>query len=386
MTMNLQLLHANDSYFGRILKWKGLLAESVGQIYKFKNADDYNYLVDINKVFSQSPKGQPIDRTGLACCPVKYHIDRPWTVPTQQKTLDQALQARVVNLSKQGQKINVFWSGGIDSTTMVTAFLRHLENKNQLRILYSPWSTYEHPGYIDFLKKFPGIELIDVSGTVYMDTEFDGIFLTGDGGDELSASLDESFFIKHGYDALFGSWKDFFYKHNPDDKFINFCDNHFAQSGREINTVLEARWWFYTVCKNTSILYYSKIPYFLDYKNFRPDIVQGFYNCKEYEDFIYWNTDQIIASPEYTSWKHYSKLYCYEFDGFENWYKNKGKFGSSQTGLYTFKKIVLKNIRFLMILSDGRVLRTPHLPFITVKEYQEHCGEFDYLFGNDNQI
>jgi hypothetical protein len=377
------LVHTNDDYFNKIIAWQGRLSASVNRIHKFTNADSYNYLVDINGIFSNAPAWQPVDRTGFTTCPVKYWVDRTWTVPTKQKTLDQALRERVLNLAASQQKINVFWSGGIDSTAMVTAFLKHLENKSQLRILYSPWSTYEHPDYIDFIKEFQAVELVDISGEVYMDTKFDGIFVTGDGGDELNASLDESFFIKYGYETLFTSWKDFFYKHNSNDKFIDFCENHFSQSGREIITVLEARWWFYLTCKNTSIIR-SRLPYYVDYKNFSPDMVQAFFNCSEYEEFIYWNTNQIIAGPEYTSWKQYLKAYCYEFDGFENWYKTKGKFNSSQNVKYADKKIVLKNLEVLMILSDGTLLRTPNLPFITHKEYQDHCGNFDYLFNNDN--
>jgi len=379
--MNPGLVYTNDAYFDKIIAWQGLLSESVGKVHKFTNSDNYNYLVDINKIFSISPVGQPVDRTGFTTCPVDYCVDRAWTVPVTQKTLDQALQERVLNLADSQQKINVFWSGGIDSTAMVTAFLKHLENKSQLRILYTPWSTYEHPEYIDFVKKFQTVELIDISGDVYMDTEFDGIFVTGDGGDEFNGSLDESFFTKHSPATLFACWKDFFYKHNSSDEFINFCENYFSQSGREINTVLEARWWFYAVCKNTSVLR-TKLPYFVDYKNFSPDMLQGFYNCREYEEFVYWNTDQILAGSEYISWKHYLKSYCYEFDGFENWYSTKGKFNSSQTNKYTSKKIVLKNLECLMILSDGTHLRTPNLPFITHQEYKDHCGDFDYLFSH----
>lgn len=377
------LVYTNNLYFDKIITWQGLLSESVGRICKFTNSSNYNYLVDINKIFSEVPAGQPVDRTGLAHCPVKFRVDRPWTVPTTQQTLDQALRQRVLKLAASQQKINIFWSGGIDSTAMVTAFLKHLENKNQLRILYSPWSTYEHPGYIDFVKKFQAVELVDISGDVYMDTEFDGIFVTGDGGDEFNASVDESFFTKHGHETLFASWKDFFYKHKSNDEFIDFCENHFAQSGREITTVLEARWWFYATCKNTSVLQ-SRLPYFVDYKNFSPDMVLGFYNCSEYEEFVYWNTDQLLAGTEYSSWKQYLKAYCYDFDGFENWYKTKSKFSSFQTVKYTNKKIVLKNLKVLMILSDGTLVRTPSLPFITPGEYQEHCGHFDYLFNNDN--
>ena len=384
MTIKPLIVHSNHLYFDKILTWQGRVAESIGNIHKFTNANNYNYLVDINKIFSTSPNGHPIDRTGFASCPVEFHIDRVWTVPTQQKTLDQAFRERVSKLTSSQQKINIMWSGGIDSTAMVTAFLKHAEDKNQLRILYSPWSTYEHPGYIDFIKKSHNIELVDISGDIYVNTQFDGIFITGDGGDELNASLDESFFTNHGYEAMFTSWKDFFYKQNSDDKFINFCENHFSQSGREINTVLEARWWFYTICKNNFILRCKQLPFFVDYTNFNVDIVQGFYNCCEYEEFIYWNTDQIISGPEYKFWKQHLKSYCYEFDGFENWYNTKSKFTSSQTGRYSSKKIILKNLEVIMILSDNTLLKTPNLPFLSHKEYKEHCGNFDYLFNNDN--
>lgn len=378
------LLVLNKQYFSKVLSWNSLSTEQVGKIVKIQNFAHYNHLVDINKIFSSQPDGQPIDRTGFAQCPINFYIERPWQIPIKQLSLDQALQNIVNKASNSGQKINLFWSGGIDSTAMVTAFLKHLNDLSQLRILYSPWSTYEHPDYIDFLKKFPVVELVDTSGTLYMDAKFDGIFFTGDGGDELTGSVDESFFSRYGYDSLQKPWQDFFKKHNSDSEFIDFCEQYFKQSGREIRTVLEARWWFYMICKNNSILHNHKLPLFLDYDNFATDIVKGFYDCYEFEQYIYWNTDNIMTGTEYQNWKQFLKDYCCDFDGFESWCRHKAKFGSNQMVYYTNKKIILKNLRWVMILSNGSVARTPNLPLLGRKEYQQHCGDLTYLFNHVN--
>jgi hypothetical protein len=379
------LTAVNDTYFKRILGYHNVRYQSVGALHKFDGFNDYNHLISINQVFSTFPKFDIIDRTGSVTLPLNYYIQRPWVVPTQKLTLADALKERVDNLLALKQKINIMWSGGIDSTATVTAFLKHTTDKQQLRILYSPFSTYEHPEYLTFLKKFPDVELVDISGTVYLDSQFDGIFINGHGGDEIMASLDESFFTEYGYERLFKSWQDFFYQLNPDNNFIEFCEKYFAQSGRPIDTLLEARWWFYAICKNDSLLHETKLPYFLNYNNFKWNQVQGFFDCNEFEKYIYWNIDTVLSSNKYNSWKQILKDYCYEFDGQLDWAENKEKVGSSQFSLYTSKKLILNNQRWLMLLSDNTCISTPNLPLLSEKEYRSTYGNrLDYLFNDPN--
>jgi hypothetical protein len=372
---------ANNRFFSKVLDLYNF-QYSYNGVYKFTNCSDHAMMIAINEVFSKSPKHQPVDRTGLTKSPLNQHIERPWKIPTQQLSLDQAFKERVDNLLSTQQRINLFWSGGIDSTAMITAFLKHSPDKKQLRILYSPYSTYEHPGYLEFLKKNSDLELVDISGTVYLNCQFDGIFITGDGGDELMGSLDETFFETHGADGLSKSWKDFFYQENPDSNFIEFCEKHFAQAGRPIDTVLDARWWFYTTCKNTAMLYDTKLPYFLDYDNFNVGMIHGFFDCYEFEKYIYWNTDKIITSSDYSGWKQIFKNYCCEFDGFKSWSDNKTKVNSGQTIFYMEKKIILKNLRWIMLLTDGTRITTPNLPLFSENEYREKYNtQLDYLFN-----
>jgi hypothetical protein len=327
-----------------------------------------------------------VDRTLHTKSPFCTYIPRVWKIPQQQWTLSQALEQRVLSLSNLNKKINVFWSGGIDSTTIVNACLEYLPDLSQLRILYSPYSTYEHPEYLSFLDQFSLVELIDISGDRYLTDEFAGIFVTGDGGDELNASLDESFFEHYGYDHLQTPWQDFFYTKNSNLNFVEFCEQHFSLAGRPINTVLEARWWFYATCKQRSILN-LKLPWFFNYKNFDITNLIGFFDCAEYENYIYWNINSIVDRSGYSTWKQPLKDYCFAFDKMHDWHKNKTKMHSTQMLLYLSKKLALNDHRWIAILSDGSRITTPSLPLLSKKEFEMTYGNtLDWIFHEPDTI
>ena len=371
-------------FLNKLLKWKSYVTVGhCGLLSKFEGFAEFNFLVDINSIFSNLPKDMPRDRTQTVRSPVNLQINRPWVAPTEHMSLNESLSRRVASLTMQNQKINIFWSGGVDSTTMLTAFLKHSTDLQQLRILYSPYSTYEHPEYLKFLSKF-NIELVDISGEIYLNHQFDGVFLTGEGGDELHASLDQSFITKYGVSALYRPWREFFRENGADSKLIEFCEKYFAISNRPIDTVLEARWWFYASCKNYDNIT-KKLLLFTNYTNFNINIAQGFFDCAEYECFIYWNLDKIITTDFYSGWRKILKQYCFEFDSLEDWYINKEKTDSKQLNLYANKNSLLKNIRPIFILEDNSIIQTPNLPLLSRLEFERQYGTtLDYLFNEPN--
>lgn len=349
----------------RILEWQGNELMLSGHVFQFPGFDQYNQLVEINKIFSSFPVGQPYDRTGQVQSPLNlYH--RPWQSPTDHISLDLALEKRVQQLLSSGQRVNLMWSGGIDSTTVVTAFLKHTNNLQQIRVLYTPFSTYEHPQYLEFLKQWP-VESIDISGDTYLNTCFDGIFVTGDGGDEFTGSIDESFFERYGPGVLTMPWTDFFQQQNNNSSFLEFCEQYFSISALPINTVLQARWWFYAICKNTVQLF-AKLPLFASYKNFGADRLFGFFDCESFEQYIFWNQDTVI-NDTYRSWKQQFKNYCFELDGFEDWKNNYQKINSKQVMHYSRKQKVLSDTRALFVLDTGERITTPSLPFVVRSEF-----------------
>lgn len=379
------MIQINPVYFKKLIDWKGYSVQpTLGDgFFKIQGYTSYNALLSINEIFSTRPKPMPVDRTLHVNVPFKYKVRRPWKKPGPEISLEQALSLRVQSIIKQWPQevINIFWSGGIDSTVTVNAFLANAPETSQLRILYTPYSCYEHPEYLEFLKKFPKVELVDLSGTVYLDTQFDGVFITGDTGDEMHASLDDSFFKTHGYNALFIPWQDFFRARNSDPNFLEFCEQYFSRSGLPIKTLLEARWWFYLNSKLNCVLF-NKLPFWLDYNNFSFDRVQGFFDCEEYENHISYNVSSIIANENYSSWKQPLKDYCYKLDGCEMWRSTKAKVNSGQINLYINKKVVLKNLQWIAILEDGTRIHTPNLPWFSKTEFdRKYKTTLDYLWN-----
>ena len=378
-----KILYADAQYLKKFLQWKGQESDIVHRnMLKFQGFDEYNRLLQVNSMFSKSPFEQPLDRTGNIHLPVKYDNRRPWKFSNTSIGLNDALSHRVKNLVSTGEKINILWSGGIDSTTMTNAFLSNVDDHSQLRVLYSPFSVYEHREYLTtFLTKFPKVELVDISGDVYLTQEFDGIFVSGDTGDETHASIDESFLEEFGPEILKKPWKEFFYSKTNDTDFIDFCEKYFSWSGRSIDTVLEARWWFYINSKMYCSLS-TKLLFFSNYKNFSPSKLCGFFDCDEYENYISHNTHRIMSTPDYCSWKQDLKDYCQKIDGFDQWAKEKTKVGSFQFHAYTYKKIVLNDLRAIFILNDGTRVHTPGLPLLSRKEFENCYGNsLDYLIN-----
>lgn len=380
-----QILQLDPSYFDRVVADKNLKLEKVGDLCKIHGYNAYNYLIDINTLFSASPSGEPTDRTGNVRTPVKIYAGRSFETRDQIIDIEQACASRVTDLELQNKMINVMWSGGIDSTAVVTAMLKHLRDLSQLRVIYSPYSTYEHPDYLEFLKRF-NVEIVDMSGTVYLDTFFDGFFVTGDGGDESHASIDDSFFQAQGFSGLVRPWRDFFWQHKPDQEFMDFCEQYFSRAGQEISTVLEARWWFYINSKYRCILN-RKLHFWIDYPGFDMNLVVGFFDCDQFECYIRHNLDRIIRPAGYHTWKQDLKDYCTKLDGFDHWAQTKSKVMSSQITLYAAKKRAMKDLHSLYVLTDGQIIRTPNMPLFSIRElYALYGNSLDHLWNAPDKI
>lgn len=376
--LDISILHSNIHLLKEITSWKHSVTD-VGRLFYVDGFTDYNNLLNINKIFSSDPKGIPVDRTGNINLPWKYFINRYWKTPKKQITIDEVFAQRVRYFELIGEKINVFWSGGIDSTAIVNAFIANLTNKNQLRVLYSPYSESEHKDYLTFLKS-NNIEAVDIKD-LYLDTYFDGIFITGDTGDEMNAGPDKQFFDNYGPDVLHKSWKDFFLKKNNNSKFLDFCESYFSLCGRPLDTVLEARWWFFINSKLYNLLS-DKYRMFVDYPNFNRNIVHGFFDCDEYESYMFFNLDNILIGNEYKHWKQTLKNYSFKIDKFKEWSNDYQKINSKQLYFYVNKKATLNNLNYIFVLSNGVSVKTPNLPLFSRLEYNRYVGNnYDYLWN-----
>lgn len=381
--MNPLLVSVNYQYFHRVLAWRGLRTEPVGKLYKTKGFDHHNRLIEINNIFSSCPMGDAVDRTHTIAGPLKFKVLRPWQPATAPQSLDEVFESRVNYYLKQNQGLDLFWSGGADSTALVVAFLKHCTNIDQLRLIYSPYSLYENRDFYNFItNQFPQLETLDISGDVYLNSKFNNIAITGHGGDEFTASLDLSFLEAHGSDVLNRPWKEFFYSQTKDQLLIDFCEQYFSIAGRPIETVLEARWWFYSIAKS-QVFAPRDMSFLFDQSSVSLDKFSAFFDCKEFENYMWHNTDKIIdRSGDYKSYKKFLRSYIHKFYHNVDYLENTSKINSMQFQYYRLKKTEMLDLRWICILEDSSVVRTNNLPFFSKKEfYSKYGNNLDYLFN-----
>ena len=361
----------NPKYFYRILDWQRKPYELAGSLAKVQEFDNYNNLIDLNSIFSTFPAGDPVDRTETVTGPFAFAVQRPWQPAQAKQDFGEVIAQRVNNYLNTGKKLNLCWSGGIDSTCLVAGFLQHTAHLDQLRILYSPWSVYENREFFEYLKtNYPALDMLDISGDVYLETVFDGIMINGHGGDEFTASLDESFFDTVGYQGLYQPWQSLI----TDPTLQEFCTEYFALAQRPIDTVLEARWWFYAATK--SQIFAPRDSVFATNAT-----TSAFFNCQEFEDYMWHNIDQVIDNNNYTSYKQFMKQYIHRFWPNDNYLKLARKVSSLQFVLYTRKKTELLGQQWIAYLSDGTAIRTPNLPLFSECEFKNTYGDsLEYLF------
>jgi len=346
-----------------------------GGLQKIKGFSDYNFLLDINLCFSSKPSNDVKDRTGQTLMPFKIQSNL-WTLPTSKpQNIEECLDARVLDLISYGKKINLFWSGGIDSTAMLVAFLKRQETHSRLRVIHTINSRKENPYFFLLLAQYPKIELLEVGGDFYMKNILDGLFVHAGAGDNLLASIDQTWWENLGPAKGNQLWKDYLLQKNKSIDFINRCEEFFSRSGRDINTIVEARWWYYLICKfmhsHKSMLLQSS-----------DQQMTSFFDFKLFEDYMYYNTDKIIPGSNYSSYKTFLKDYIFEFDKNKHYNQYKCKENSGQIMLYTIKKHILDDTRPIMWLSDGTRISVDSLPFLTELSYRNKYGNtLNYLFN-----
>ena len=363
----------NPEYFYRILDWQHKPYELAGSLAKVQDFDHYNNLIDLNSTFSTFPAGDPVDRTETVTGPFAFAVQRPWQTPQVKQTFDEVMAQRVNNYICTGEKLNLCWSGGIDSTCLVAGFLKHTTHLDQLRVLYSPFSVYENQDFFKYLQKnYPTLEMLDISGDVYLETVFDGIMINGHGGDEFTASLDETFFDAVGYQGLYQPWQSLIT--NP--ALQKFCTEYFALAQRPIDTVLEARWWFYAATK--SQIFAPRDSVFATNAT-----TSAFFNCQGFEDYMWHNIDQVIDNKNYASYKQFIKQYIHRFYPNDDYLALAKKVNSPQFTWYTRKKTELLGQQWIAYLEDGTAIRTPNLPLFSEREFKNtHGDSLEYLFNN----
>jgi hypothetical protein len=376
-----KILDTTWPYFQKVLGYHNLKISPTyhdpgiwgGDQVKIEGYPEYNFLLDINHCLSSRPSGQVRDRTNSIRFPFLIESSSTWTAPVGKMDLDTCFEMRVNDIETKFSTVNLCWSGGIDSTAMVVAWLKHAKKTTKIRILYSIDSIKENANFFLYLQTIKNLDLVEMGGKVFYQNNLDGIEVHGGAADDLTASIDESFFETHGWWTLQSPWKTFFWKKIPDQSFIDFCEKWFAFSGLEIKTVLQARWWFYfNKCKPSgrcNIIANDT------------DLRVSFYNHKLFDDYFSQNIDKLFYSSSWKSYKQSQKDYIHAYYPDDDYRQNKCKKNSGGYMIFSNKKQLIKKQEKIMELADGTSIQTNNLPFLSQHEYRgKYQDQLNYLF------
>ena len=282
-----------------------------------------------------------------------------FTTPISDIILKRAEE--LYNLSiKENKRIYIFWSGGVDSTAVVLAFLSVITDRKNITILYTRSSIKEYPKFYQYLQSFTDltIELISIHdlGTHAENKGKTDIVITGFPADQLFGSI-----INQRKSIVFNSdWRTFI----QEDKAIQQFEAAFQYYNLPIKTIEQFTWFMNFDCKWKLVT--RAIPMWYGCKD---DGVIPFYDTKDFENWSMSNFDRLHLYDQKDP-----KFYKLELKQFihsqfpdKNYLENKGKLGSLAAGVVEETQLPLRLPYAAFIDGDG-ILHIEHYYHVVPKD------------------
>lgn len=236
------------------------------------------------------------------------------------------------------KKIAVMYSGGIDSTLILCAFLKNCnsEEVKRVTVLLSEQSILENQNFYHsyVISNFDCVSSFRFPAFI---GNTDYIFISGEHGDQLFGSaIAQAYEVAYGFDALFqplnnshGALADFLsnrgakkYAEPILQLFLKLCDN----APVPIETPYHFFWWINFSTKWQAV-YTRLLPYSKHKKTIAlEENYTTFYCTKEFQQWSMANTDQFIKDSFATA-KFIAKQYIYDLNK-DSSYLHKIKMGS----------------------------------------------------------
>ena len=281
-----------------------------------------------------------------------YHVDPiPKVESGWNRSIEELFLERAEEIWAMDKPVRLWWSGGIDSTTALIAFLRTRKPEHELIIYYNGYSIEENPHFWSMLKKIDDIKFeSSLSKDFFKFSNFsDGtINVTGEPGDPFYGT----FVVQNHIEDLDKHWTDIFNwpdiqymfpnngkymtAHQPKGeppcdpakaldfhrpRFIEFCERFNAKCPFEIRNPFDFTWWiaFATKWQWIETRMFAQMPNPSEWQN-----MIGFYNSQEIQKWSIHNHD-LKHKGTWKSYKWPSKDFIYEYDGNADYRDNKTK-------------------------------------------------------------
>jgi hypothetical protein len=214
-------------------------------------------------------------------------------------------------------RINLMWSGGIDSTVAAVSFMKSNLAKKHLVILLNKNSIGEYPLFFnEFIKDKVKYEIVDSPKNFI---KYEDINITGEIGDQLFGSA--MFTTAHRAEKLFSAPEAFFSK-----EFLNVMEPQIVHSPYELKQVKDYLWWmnFSLKYQNVQLRIYPSV--FMPYGG-----ITHFFDTEEFQLWSMNNPDNKIKDTM-ASYKWPAKDYIFEYTQDSEYRDFKLKVGSLKIG------------------------------------------------------
>ena len=261
----------------------------------------------------------------------------------------------LVNKAKSsGCNLYVLWSGGVDSTAVVLSILASLgEDKSILKIIHTNSSIDEYYKFYLFLKNTAKLDLINVhiDDLGYISSEFakTNYLITGFPADQLFGSIvNQEAIIPFNAD-----WRLFIKK----DKAIQQFEEAFTYYNLPITQFNQFTWFMNFSCK------WNIVNYLLpDIFGYPAGNTINFFNTQEFQDWSVSNFDKLHKYDQKDSVHYKLELKQFINKNFNDndYFVNKGKFGSIALARSTEKNKVQMRVPHISLLYDDNSIEIKH--------------------------
>ena len=304
--------------------------------------EEPTHILELIKILvsSRNRKDFPLDRSNIISCPL--HIKNVYPIPDVNenfsKSLTDVCNNEAKNIINEDKPINIFWSGGVDSTTAVISFLNECKDLSQLHITLTRQSINEYPMFYN--KYIKQLNHSIVKNYIYKHFSLhDCNLVTGHPAGllfglwtRLNALLEQ---LNIDGDPLTVPWQEIFNTDFPvlgtkknDEFFVDRIPEFFKNAPFPIETIGDMQWWlcFTTKWQGEVLgpLRFEKELSEKTFTNYKPFYVTM--------DFQRWGLNNycknIRKSPMNTLYRHELKEVIYNFTKDEDYYWNKKKINS----------------------------------------------------------
>lgn len=304
-----------------------------------------------------------IDRTNILDTGFNYEVLDPIAPPSASRLTfsdisDQVGIALIEEALASGLKIQLLWSGGIDSTVALTAMLKHCNTLNRYDMIEVYLSIDSINEYPSFYRRYieNKLKTVHIAPPVSAFLDDSKLIVTGELGDQLFGSDKSKDLVKSGLafnnyvDVLplvinkkLGSTK-------AADSMLNYLAPQIEQAPVSIQTAYEYLWWMNFSLKWQQVS--LRIPVFAKEgvrKKYKA--IRHFFRDERFQNWSLTNPASQKIHDTWSSYKFLAKDYIHAFAGDDSYRATKEKEPSLKSVLVNQKGRGNKRVRVYMTPS-----------------------------------